>query len=252
MLPGCPLWPCRADRPHLQSSPVNWVEKAAACYALRAVPGFNPSKPSRCKPHARRAAAAAWGSPVTFFLSIPETAVNIGYSCNMLYDAMKEIFVIAGHTSDDVLRELRDARRKMKPDSFSESDESNVQVENPNSSRVLPEEQANGEYALVINGHSLPPTLEWGSAGRRGCRPYSPATSPSPSSATCSACSWSTAAGPTSGCASSSATSSTRTLPSRSFTSGMDSSLASPHRLCTTSGSSLFTTWCTPPCRCWG
>lgn len=37
----------------------------------------------------------------------PETAVNIGYSCNMLYDAMKDIFVIQGDTTEEVQQELR-------------------------------------------------------------------------------------------------------------------------------------------------
>lgn len=40
-------------------------------------------------------------------LSFPETAMNIGYSCNLLYDDMDDVFVIDGSTSDDVLTELR-------------------------------------------------------------------------------------------------------------------------------------------------
>ncbi|XP_065262584.1 phospholipid-transporting ATPase FetA-like [Emys orbicularis] len=90
-----------------------------------------------------------------------ETAVNIGYSCNMLHDDMKDVFIIEGHTSEAVLDELRTARKKMNPDSFLDSDEINIKFENPSmKSRILPEEQANGVYGLVINGHSLAYALE--------------------------------------------------------------------------------------------
>ncbi|XP_053154211.1 phospholipid-transporting ATPase ID-like isoform X3 [Hemicordylus capensis] len=287
-----------------------------------------------------------------------ETAVNIGYSCNMLYDDMKDIFIIRGDSLEEVQRELRNARKKMKPDAFvghHGGQEPEVQMKKAGQSKVLPdEEQPNGEYGLVINGHSLAyalegqlelelvrtaclckvviccrvtplqkaqvvelvkkhkravtlaigdgandvsmiksdpevppaelrhadlqrcvsrrpgrvrrsfrapagqscrfqlPTLASASAARRGCRRCCPATSPLPSSATCSGCSWSTAGGRTSGCASSWPTSSTRTLPSLWSTSGTGSSPASLHRRCTTSGSSPSTTWCTRPCLCWG
>lgn len=40
-------------------------------------------------------------------LSFSETAMNIGYSCNLLNDDMADVFVIEGSTSDDVLSELR-------------------------------------------------------------------------------------------------------------------------------------------------
>lgn len=40
-------------------------------------------------------------------LSLPETAMNIGYSCNLLNDDMEDVFIIEGSTSDDVLNELR-------------------------------------------------------------------------------------------------------------------------------------------------
>uniref|UniRef100_A0A452IUD9 Phospholipid-transporting ATPase n=1 Tax=Gopherus agassizii TaxID=38772 RepID=A0A452IUD9_9SAUR len=36
-----------------------------------------------------------------------ETAVNIGYSCNMLHDDMEDVFIIEGNTSEEVLDELR-------------------------------------------------------------------------------------------------------------------------------------------------
>lgn len=40
-------------------------------------------------------------------LSFSETAMNIGYSCNLLNDDMEDVFIIEGSTSDDVLNELR-------------------------------------------------------------------------------------------------------------------------------------------------
>uniref|UniRef100_A0A803YKJ5 Phospholipid-transporting ATPase n=1 Tax=Meleagris gallopavo TaxID=9103 RepID=A0A803YKJ5_MELGA len=87
-----------------------------------------------------------------------ETAMNIGYSCNLLYDDMADVFVIEGSTSEDVLNELR---KKMKPDSFLDSDEINIQIEKSSKNpKLLPDEQANGVYGLVINGHSLAYALE--------------------------------------------------------------------------------------------
>uniref|UniRef100_A0A8B9QGZ2 Phospholipid-transporting ATPase n=1 Tax=Apteryx owenii TaxID=8824 RepID=A0A8B9QGZ2_APTOW len=87
-----------------------------------------------------------------------ETAVNIGYSCNLLNDDMADVFIIEGSTSDDVLNELRE---KMKPDSFLDSDEVNIQFEKSSKkAKLLPDEQANGVYGLVINGHSLAYALE--------------------------------------------------------------------------------------------
>ncbi|NXW57373.1 AT8B2 ATPase, partial [Eurystomus gularis] len=90
-----------------------------------------------------------------------ETAMNIGYSCNLLYDDMDDVFIIEGSTSDDVLNELRNARKKMKPDSFLDSDENNIQFEKASkNNKILPDEQANGVYGLVITGHSLAYALE--------------------------------------------------------------------------------------------
>ena len=65
------------------------------------------------------------------------------------------------------------------------------------------------------------------SAVRRACRPFSPATTPLPSSVTFSASCWCTGAGPTYACASSCDTSSTRISPSPLCISGTPSSAAS-------------------------
>uniref|UniRef100_A0A670IWD6 Phospholipid-transporting ATPase n=1 Tax=Podarcis muralis TaxID=64176 RepID=A0A670IWD6_PODMU len=84
-----------------------------------------------------------------------ETAVNIGYSCNMLYDDMKDIFFIQGDTFEEVRHELRKARKTMTQEAAMDDDEMDVQVKKSGNCKVLPEEQPNGEYGLVINGHSL-------------------------------------------------------------------------------------------------
>uniref|UniRef100_A0A671W5R8 Phospholipid-transporting ATPase n=1 Tax=Sparus aurata TaxID=8175 RepID=A0A671W5R8_SPAAU len=39
-----------------------------------------------------------------------ETAMNIGYSCNMLRDDMNEVFVVSGHTLQEVQQQLRSAK----------------------------------------------------------------------------------------------------------------------------------------------
>ncbi|XP_043936578.1 phospholipid-transporting ATPase ID [Protopterus annectens] len=88
-----------------------------------------------------------------------ETAVNIGYSCKMLTDDMTEVFIITGHTVYDVREELRKAREKMIDscralgNGFSQE-----KVSPPRITSVL--EAVSGEYALIINGHSLAHALE--------------------------------------------------------------------------------------------
>ncbi|XP_037121216.1 phospholipid-transporting ATPase ID-like [Syngnathus acus] len=91
-----------------------------------------------------------------------ETAENIGYSCNMLREDMKDVFIVSANTADGVKEELRNARRKMCP----------TAVEEPNVTKAraglfwlektetLHDDRVNGEYALVINGHSLAFALE--------------------------------------------------------------------------------------------
>uniref|UniRef100_A0A671TBZ3 Phospholipid-transporting ATPase n=1 Tax=Sinocyclocheilus anshuiensis TaxID=1608454 RepID=A0A671TBZ3_9TELE len=60
-----------------------------------------------------------------------ETAENIGYSCNMLREEMKEIFIVAANTAEEKSRLLG------------------------KKSQVVEDEKVDGEYGLVINGHSL-------------------------------------------------------------------------------------------------
>ncbi|KAG9488281.1 hypothetical protein GDO78_007861 [Eleutherodactylus coqui] len=92
-----------------------------------------------------------------------ETAENIGYSCNMLQDEMKEVFIIRGTSPEEVEEELRTARRKMNPDSFMDNYDVNVQIKKcSKNSQVIPDEELNGEetYGIIINGHSLAYALD--------------------------------------------------------------------------------------------
>ncbi|XP_074539982.1 phospholipid-transporting ATPase ID isoform X1 [Halichoeres trimaculatus] len=123
-----------------------------------------------------------------------ETAVNIGYSCKMLTDDMTEVFIISGHTVQSVRQELRRARERMIELSrtgeggkeegmegwreacfmsygFREGQEGagtgggGKQLECPPPPSPSPPpsnlmDSISGEFALVINGHSLAHALE--------------------------------------------------------------------------------------------
>uniref|UniRef100_A0A7M4F6L7 Phospholipid-transporting ATPase n=1 Tax=Crocodylus porosus TaxID=8502 RepID=A0A7M4F6L7_CROPO len=97
----------------------------------------------------------------------PETAVNIGYSCKMLTDDMTEVFVVTGHTVLEVREELRvsslphwKAREKMMDGSRSMGNGFSCQEKLCSSKLTSVLEAIAGEYALVINGHSLAHALE--------------------------------------------------------------------------------------------
>nr|XP_046241947.1 probable phospholipid-transporting ATPase IM [Scatophagus argus] len=85
-----------------------------------------------------------------------ETAENIGYSCNLLREEMKDVFIISGNSPEDVRQELRNAQISMKPD---EMDDSVFLPDGP-VGQSSSDEMANGEYGLVISGHSLAYALE--------------------------------------------------------------------------------------------
>uniref|UniRef100_A0A3Q3EIP8 Phospholipid-transporting ATPase n=1 Tax=Labrus bergylta TaxID=56723 RepID=A0A3Q3EIP8_9LABR len=74
-----------------------------------------------------------------------ETAVNIGYSCKMLTDDMTEVFIISGHTVQSVRQELRSVHLPLQLSGVS------------NYGAVA---HISGEFAIVINGHSLAHALE--------------------------------------------------------------------------------------------
>ncbi|XP_048456251.1 phospholipid-transporting ATPase ID [Rhincodon typus] len=84
-----------------------------------------------------------------------ETAVNIGYACNMLNEDMKNIFIIEGNNSEEVRVELRKASAIMKKE-----DQTEISIKQPKKPIVIPEENVDGEYGLVINGDLLAYALE--------------------------------------------------------------------------------------------
>ncbi|XP_063305087.1 probable phospholipid-transporting ATPase IM [Pelobates fuscus] len=90
-----------------------------------------------------------------------ETAMNIGYSCHMLTDDINDIFIVSGHTVTEVREELR----KAKEVTFGQSrslHNGHQFSEKTKDSKVesVYEETVTGEYALIINGHSLAHALE--------------------------------------------------------------------------------------------
>ncbi|XP_020559605.1 phospholipid-transporting ATPase ID isoform X2 [Oryzias latipes] len=88
-----------------------------------------------------------------------ETAVNIGYSCNMLRDDMTDVFVVSGHTLTEVQQQLREAKERIL--SLSRvSDARNDEENDMFADDSVFEEAIITEYALVINGHSLAHALE--------------------------------------------------------------------------------------------
>ncbi|CAG9533965.1 unnamed protein product [Cercopithifilaria johnstoni] len=97
-----------------------------------------------------------------------ETAINIGYSCNLLTENLREVFIIDGETKREVEVQLKDVRRrieqalgsdalsddgKLPPQYYTVTDiENNTEVQN----HLESDEWKNLEgYALVINGPSL-------------------------------------------------------------------------------------------------
>ncbi|XP_063053157.1 probable phospholipid-transporting ATPase IM [Engraulis encrasicolus] len=87
-----------------------------------------------------------------------ETAMNIGYSCNMLRDDMNEVFIISGLTSQQVAHELRGARERILGPSSAKL--STAGKSTSSGSDSVFEETIIAEYALVINGHSLAQALD--------------------------------------------------------------------------------------------
>uniref|UniRef100_A0A8D0A995 Phospholipid-transporting ATPase n=1 Tax=Sander lucioperca TaxID=283035 RepID=A0A8D0A995_SANLU len=78
-----------------------------------------------------------------------ETAENIGYSCNLLREEMNDVFIVSGNSPEDVRQELRSVKRLYH---FKRTLGKGV--------KLIADELVNGEYGLVINGHSLAYALE--------------------------------------------------------------------------------------------
>ncbi|XP_060705042.1 phospholipid-transporting ATPase ID [Hemiscyllium ocellatum] len=84
-----------------------------------------------------------------------ETAVNIGYACNMLNEDMKNIFIIDGNNSEEVRVELRKASAIMRKE-----DQTEISIKQLKKPTFIPEENVDGEYGLVISGDLLAYALE--------------------------------------------------------------------------------------------
>ncbi|GCC30672.1 phospholipid-transporting ATPase ID [Chiloscyllium punctatum] len=84
-----------------------------------------------------------------------ETAVNIGYACNMLNEDMKNIFIIDGNNSEEVCVELRKASAIMRKE-----DQTEISIKQLKKPTFIPEENVDGEYGLVISGDLLAYALE--------------------------------------------------------------------------------------------
>ncbi|XP_029009045.1 probable phospholipid-transporting ATPase IM isoform X2 [Betta splendens] len=89
-----------------------------------------------------------------------ETAMNIGYSCNLLRDDMNEVFVISGYTVLEVQQQLRNAKERILGLSRVTSAAGDVGKTDVLADDSVFEETLIAEYALVINGHSLAHALE--------------------------------------------------------------------------------------------
>ncbi|XP_059479505.1 probable phospholipid-transporting ATPase IM isoform X2 [Neocloeon triangulifer] len=92
-----------------------------------------------------------------------ETAINIGYSCQLLTDDMAEVFIVDGNLYEDVEQQLGRLR-----DMINNSEKSDGVNGGPTAVSVVTfseseyqhgcsveEPEVSGGYALVINGHSL-------------------------------------------------------------------------------------------------
>uniref|UniRef100_A0A4W3JZC5 Phospholipid-transporting ATPase n=1 Tax=Callorhinchus milii TaxID=7868 RepID=A0A4W3JZC5_CALMI len=82
-----------------------------------------------------------------------ETAVNIGYACNLLQDEMNEVFIIEADTPDAVHDELWAAREQMtgqvEPSTY------DVEFSKKSKTPFVKPETIKGKYGLVISGTSL-------------------------------------------------------------------------------------------------
>ncbi|XP_012865415.1 PREDICTED: probable phospholipid-transporting ATPase IM [Dipodomys ordii] len=91
-----------------------------------------------------------------------ETAINIGYACNLLTDDMNDVLVIAGNTAAEVREELRTAKELLfgRSQHILDSQVLREKQQPLELKSVAAEDSVTGDYALVINGHSLAYALE--------------------------------------------------------------------------------------------
>lgn len=96
------------------------------------------------------------------FHACTETAINIGYSCQLLTDEMIDIFIVDGHTFEDVeiqLYKYRESIRSlMSQQQGGASSTCNVVTFGSNehgSNGVEDSAESFGGFAIVVNGYSL-------------------------------------------------------------------------------------------------
>lgn len=97
---------------------------------------------------------------------ISETAINIGYSCRLLTDEMEEPFIIDGKTEEEVESQMKKAledidagknsKNRYGPDVAFRNGATKIEntYSAENGDVAVPDDEF-GEFALVINGHSL-------------------------------------------------------------------------------------------------
>lgn len=94
-----------------------------------------------------------------------ETAINIGYSCQLITDEMEEIFIVDGETYESVEKQMKDALQNIKKIKHENKTQKEEEVGvafanggvyyNGQKADVSPDLPHTDEFALVINGHSL-------------------------------------------------------------------------------------------------
>lgn len=78
-----------------------------------------------------------------------ETAINIGYSCKLLTEDMKEVLIIDAEEEEEVLEQLKDANEKI-DSAMTEFNERGDQADTTDGKH-----QEAPAFAIVLNGHSL-------------------------------------------------------------------------------------------------
>ena len=102
-------------------------------------------------------------------LLLSETAINIGYSCQLLTDEMEEVFIIDAEEKEEVEKQLNDALNHIRDVKKGEKDHTDAEVHFANGTtsdttasgsftraeEIVSLEGENETFALVISGHSL-------------------------------------------------------------------------------------------------
>ncbi|XP_050694501.1 phospholipid-transporting ATPase ID-like isoform X3 [Eriocheir sinensis] len=89
-----------------------------------------------------------------------ETAINIGYSCQLLTDDMAEVFIIDAQSAVEVEEQLQRTREQIRNMTSSTHNQTSLSVVTFSEDALGPDMlseagEANSGYALIINGHSL-------------------------------------------------------------------------------------------------